>query len=88
MKAILLYNRQTPEERHMQDMQRELKAAEVEVELLDADSPGGIQFAESHDIMGRPAVAILRADGSPVQIWQGSLESLPPVNELAYLARQ
>jgi hypothetical protein len=88
MKAYLLYNRNTPAERSMERLDKDLKAAEVDVELLDADSPGGIQFSESYDIMARPAIVITRGDGgSPVQVWQDETQ-FPSVRELAYLARQ
>jgi hypothetical protein len=88
VKAYLLYNRNTPAERSMERLAQELKDAEVDVELLDADSPGGAQFAESYDIMARPAIVIARSDGgSPMQVWQEETQ-FPSVRELAYLARQ
>jgi hypothetical protein len=87
MKVYLLYNRNTPDERLVTDMKERLEEAQVETELLDADSPSGIQFAESHDVMGRPALALVRNDGSPVQIWQGT-EALPTVSEVSYQAHQ
>ena len=87
MKAYLLYNRNTPDERMVTDLADRLKEAQVDVELLDADSPAGIQFAESHDVLGRPALALVREDGSPVQIWQGR-EDLPAVSEVSYQAHQ
>jgi hypothetical protein len=87
MKAYILFNRATPSERQMERLEKELKAAEVEVELLDADSPRGIQFAEHYDVMGRPALALIREDGTPTQVWQEEGQ-FPPVSEVAYLASQ
>ena len=87
MKAYLLYNRNTPSERVVTDLAKRLEEAQVDTELLDADSPGGIQMAESYDIMGRPALALMRADGSPLQVWQGE-DSLPTVADVSYLAHQ
>lgn len=71
----------------MEDMSKRLDEAEVEVELVDADSPRGIGMVESYDIMGRPALALIREDGTPVQVWQGE-DGLPTVADVSYLAHQ
>lgn len=85
MRIYLLYNRQTPGERQVQDIARELEREPVEVELMDADSARGVQLVENYDVMGRPAIMLVREDGSPVQIWQNS-EQFPTARELGYLA--
>jgi hypothetical protein len=87
MIAYVLFNKSTPAERTAEDLLKQLKAEQIEAELLDADSPRGIQLAESYDVMGRPAVILVKSDGTPVQIWQGE-ESLPSPADVAYLARQ
>ncbi|MDB5178100.1 MAG: hypothetical protein JWN01_43 [Patescibacteria group bacterium] len=87
MIAYVLYNRNTPAERTAADLMKRLKTEQVEAELLDADSPRGIQMAESYDVLGRPAVVLVKADGTPLQIWQGE-DSLPSPSDVAYLARQ
>lgn len=69
------------------DLADRLKREQVEAQLLDADSPRGIQLAENYDILGRPAVALVKDDGSPVQVWQGQ-DSLPSPADVAYLAHQ
>ena len=71
----------------MQDMKKRLQEAEVDVEMMDADSPGGIGMAETFDILGRPAVLLVRDDETLVRAWQGS-DELPPVSEISYLAHQ
>jgi hypothetical protein len=87
VKAYLLFNRQTPGEGMMQDMQNRLQEADVQVELVDADSPGGIGIAQDYDVLGRPAVVLVREDGTLVQAWQGS-DGLPTVSDVSYLAHQ
>lgn len=87
MIAYLLYNKNTAAERTVTDYCERLKAEQINAELLDADTPRGIQLAENYEIMGRPAVLLVKDDGAPVQVWQGA-DSLPPVSEVAYLARQ
>jgi hypothetical protein len=86
MICYVLYNKDTPAERQAEEMVRRLEPEQLEVELMDADSPRGIQLAENYDILGRPAVALIRQDGSPVQIWQGA-EGLPTPSEVGYMAR-
>ncbi|HVQ43403.1 MAG TPA: hypothetical protein VMT30_00330 [Candidatus Saccharimonadia bacterium] len=87
MIVYLLYNKRTSAERLMAEFNDRLQREQLETELLDADTPRGIQLAESYDIVGRPAVLILKTDGALVQVWQGE-DSLPAPSDVAYLARQ
>lgn len=87
MQIIFLYNRATAGEGVATRLAERVKAEHAEVEMLDADSPRGIQISETHDILGRPAVMVLSNDGTPMQVWQGE-DSLPSPSELAYYARQ
>ena len=85
MKAYILYNKGSSHERLAEDFAGRLEREQVEVELVDADSERGSWMAETYDIMGRPAVLLVREDGSPMQVWQG-VDGLPLVTEVAYLA--
>lgn len=85
MKVYLLINKGTPDQRAIDDLATRLGEAQVDSEIVDADSPRGIEMAEYYDVMGRPAVMLMREDGSPVQIWQG-ISQLPTVADLSYLA--
>ena len=87
MIAYLLYNKQTAAERQMADLNERLGREQVETELVDADSPRGIQLAEHYDLVGRPAVALVTEDGSPIQVWQGE-EGMPTPADVSYLAHQ
>jgi len=87
MTTYLLYNRQTAGERQMQALAERLKPLLVNTELLDADSLRGIQLAEHYDVMARPAVLIVRDDGSPMQLWEDA-EQLPSPEDIRYLAAQ
>lgn len=86
MIAYLFYNRQSPTERQMADMEKELNRLEVETELVDADSPRGINLVEYYDIMGRPAIVLARGDGSAIEMWQG--DQMPLLADISYLAHQ
>jgi len=87
MIAYVLFNKGSENEGPAQELARRLEPEQVDVELTDADSPRGIQLATNYDIMARPAVALIRDDGSPVQIWQGA-DQLPVPADVGYLAHQ
>lgn len=87
MIVYILYNKGSENERPAQDLAKRLEQEQLEVELTDADSPRGVQLAENYDILARPAVALIREDGSPVQIWQGA-DDLPMPADVGYLAHQ
>lgn len=87
MIAYLLYNRDTPGQRAMEDMAKRLaKEEQVDAELVDADSPRGVQLAENYDILGRPALILVRTDGNPLGTWQG--DEMPTMTDIGYLAHQ
>ncbi len=88
MIAYILYNRGTRGETVAVRLQEQLVAAKVEAELMDADSPRGIQLAENYDILGRPAIVLVRADGSPMQVWQDGEDRMPLATDVAYMAHQ
>jgi len=87
MIAYIIYNQATEAERMATDLAERLKREQVEVQLLDADSPRGIQLTEHYDILGRPAVLLAKDDGTPVQVWQGQ-DGMPAPADVAYLAHQ
>jgi hypothetical protein len=87
MKAYLLYNQATPAQRLVEDLEARLKEATVDTELVDADSPHGIQMVETYDVMARPAVILMSNEGTPVKIWEG-MDDMPLVTDVSYLAHQ
>jgi hypothetical protein len=87
MLAYILYNKNSAGERRAADFDDRLKREQVDTELLDADSPRGIDLAEHYDVTGRPAVILIEEDGGVIQIWQGE-EALPLPADVAYLAHQ
>ncbi len=87
MIAYVLYNKDTLAERQTASLCERLKREQVETELIDADSPRGVQLAEHYDVMGRPAVVLVTNEGTPMQVWQGA-DGLPSAGDVAYLAHQ
>ncbi|HEY6736436.1 MAG TPA: hypothetical protein VI322_01840 [Candidatus Saccharimonadia bacterium] len=85
MTTYLLYNLGTPAGRWANETAEALKQEQVSVELLDADSPRGIELAQHYDVLGRPAIVMVRDDGSPVQVWQGQ-DGLPQLADVVYYA--
>jgi hypothetical protein len=87
MVIYALYNKGTSGERLVSLFADLLKHEQIEVELLDADSAQGVGLAETYDILGRPAVLLIKDDGAPVKTWQGE-DAMPTPGEVAFLARQ
>ena len=87
MIAYVIYNKDSESEGLARQLASRVEDAQVDIELLDADSPRGVQMCDNYDILGRPAVALIRDDGSPLQIWQGA-DSLPTPSDVSYLAHQ
>jgi hypothetical protein len=83
MTAYLFYTKGTPNERQMQDLAKELDRRQVKTELVEADSPHGIQLSENYDILARPAIVVAGADGAAIVQWQ---DELPPASDISYWA--
>lgn len=87
MAIFILYNRNTPAERACAALAESLERERIDSELIDADSPRGIQLAENYDVLARPVVILTAPDGSPRQVWPGQ-DGLPPVSDIVYMAHQ
>jgi hypothetical protein len=85
MIAKILYTKDAPHEREVDHFIGELAQLRVPTEKVEADSREGIAMTENYDLMQRPALALLRDDGSVVQQWQGEL---PTTADVSYLAHQ
>jgi hypothetical protein len=85
MTCYMLYQIGTEGERPCRDLARDLERRQVKVELVEADSPQGSHLAELYDLLSRPAVVLVREDGSAVERWQ---HTLPTASDVSYLAHQ
>ena len=85
MTCYILFKTGTEGERPARDLARELERNQVKTELVEADSLQGSHLAELHDLMSRPAVVLVREDGSAVERWQ---HTLPTASDVSYLAHQ
>lgn len=86
MICYLLYTKGAPHEQAVQDLSYDLAKREVEVKLVDADSPEGTSLSQLYDLTARPAVVLVRENGSAMERWQG--EHLPLGSDISYLAHQ
>ena len=85
MTAYLFYTKGSPHERQMQDLADELGRRQVEAELVEADSPHGLQLTENYDVLARPAIVLAAADGTAIVQWQ---DQLPEPSEISYWAHR
>lgn len=83
MKILILYRPQSEHARKVEEFVHDFEKQEFgrKVDLVDQDSPGGIEKAGLYDILQFPAVLAVRDDGQIAQSWQG--EPLPLMNEVA-----
>lgn len=86
MICYLLYTKNSPEERQVQDLAQQLQKSQVETKLVESDSAEGISISDLYDLTARPAVVLVRGDGSPIERWQDG--HLPLATDISYLAHQ
>ena len=53
-----------------------------QLEVLDPESPAGISFCETYDILRFPTLVAIAADGTLQQQWSGL--PLPTISEVSY----
>lgn len=57
-----------------------------ELEVIDPDTPDGISFCRTYDIVEYPMVIALSGDGRVQNMWSGT--SLPMISEVSYYVSQ
>jgi hypothetical protein len=85
MIAYLFYTKGTPGQEEMMSLADELKRAQVDSELIEADSPRGIALAENYDILIRPSIVLATDRGELVNQWQ---DPMPSVSDISYWAHR
>lgn len=75
MKALLFLSEKDTNSRtsSTDDLIKNLKINNIQLEKVDIDSARGAERAESYDVMSFPSLALIREDGVVVNIWQGEL---------------
>lgn len=86
MKVVVVYKDETDYARTVTDFLRDFeKQTGHQLETLDPETPDGIQFCGTYDIMGWPSIIATSEDGAVQKIWRGL--PLPTILELSYYVR-
>ena len=86
MKVLLLYRPSSEfargAERFVQELERRSSKT---IEIVDVDSPQGIQLAKTYDILDHPTFIATADDGSMQRKWSGK-SPLPLIDDVAVYA--
>ena len=84
MKTMLLYRPNSEHERQVLDYLRDLKMQTGrEPEVIDVDTPRGMELCSIYDIMDYPAIIVLNDDGHVQNSWIGK-DNMPRIGEVSY----
>lgn len=85
MKALLIYRINSETERLARNFASDFeRMTGKRLDIMEADSPEGMELSRLYDIVSYPAILARADDGSLLQLWQG--EPLPRINEVSYYA--
>lgn len=85
MRVVVLSKDQTDYARTVTDYLRDFKRQTGrELEVMDPESPDGISFCQTYDILEFPTLVALSDDGILQNQWRGL--PLPTISEVSYYA--
>lgn len=83
MKAVIVYKNESDHAREVLDYLRDFERQTGHIlETIDPDSPEGISFCRTYDIVEYPSVVAMRDDGAMQNLWRG--RPLPTISEVSY----
>lgn len=83
MRVIIVFKDQTDYTRTVSDYLRDFQVQTGhELETINPESYGGIQFCETYDIVEYPTVIAVSDDGTMQSSWRGL--PLPTISEVSY----
>ena len=83
MRVVVIYKPETDYAREVEDYLFEFKRRSGhDLETLDPDTPAGISFCETYDLLEFPCVVALSDDGQMQNLWKGL--PLPTMSEVSY----
>lgn len=86
MRVIVLTKDRTDYARDVETYLNDFKrVTNRELEVLDPESPRGVDFCRTYDIMQFPSMIALGEDGQMLNLWKGL--PFPTINEVSYYAR-
>lgn len=83
MKTVIVYKDETDYAREVTDYLRDFnRQTGHELETINPDTPDGIDFCRTYDIVEYPSVVAISDDGSLQNLWRGL--PLPTITEVSY----
>ena len=83
MRVVVVYKDQTDYARSVIDFLRDFQhQTGHDVEILNPESPEGIDFCQTYDIMEYPTMIAISDDGQMQNAWTGL--PLPTISEVSY----
>ena len=83
MITYLFYTKGSQSESQMQTLAEDLIKRQVDIELIEADSPKGIDLPKNYDVLARPAIVVAASDGTQLTQWQ---DVMPSGSDISYWA--
>lgn len=85
MRVVVVYKQQTDYARRVDEFLFDFKRLTGRtLEVIDPETPAGISFCQTYDILEYPTIIALADDGQMQNIWKGL--PLPTMNEVSYYA--
>lgn len=83
MKVVVVYKEQTDYARQVTDFMADFKRQTGhDLEVMNPESPAGIDFTQTYDIMELPMLIAMSDDGVMQNTWVGL--PLPTISEVSY----
>ncbi|HTK39810.1 MAG TPA: hypothetical protein VL362_03005 [Patescibacteria group bacterium] len=83
MRAVVIYKIESDHAREVLDYLRDYqRQTGRELEEVNPDSPAGIDFCRTYDIVEYPTIVALSDEGQLLNMWRG--RPLPTINEVSY----
>lgn len=83
MKTIVVYKEETDYARDVTDYLRDFyRQTGHELEIINPDTPDGVDFCRAYDIVEYPSIVALSDDGALQNLWRGL--PLPTISEVSY----
>ncbi|MFZ2126229.1 MAG: hypothetical protein WAV04_01840 [Candidatus Microsaccharimonas sp.] len=86
MKVVVIYKDNTDYTREVTDYLRDFKRQTGhDLAILDPESPEGVDFCRTYDILRFPSLIAISDEGQLQNIWQGT--PLPTISEVSYYVK-
>lgn len=87
MRTYVVYKKESDYARSVSDWLRDFsRQTGKTIEEIDPETPAGIQFCETYDIVEYPSIVALDDSGQMQNMWRGTM--LPTISEVSYYVRQ